>query len=79
MDESGKNLVRYEEPQPMILVNKNTTAYSELGATHVDDYNTPHALFAPSRLLGMLRDATVGHGRMPASPAWPLLNKNTNP
>jgi len=35
----GRNLVRYEEPQPMILVNKNTTAYSELGATRVDDYS----------------------------------------
>lgn len=35
----GQNLVRYEEPQPMILVNKNTTAYSELGVTHIDDYS----------------------------------------
>ena len=35
----GKNLIRYEEPQPMILVNKNTTAYSELGTTHVDDFS----------------------------------------
>ena len=35
----GKNLIRYEEPQPMILVNKNTTAYSELGATRMEDYS----------------------------------------
>lgn len=35
----GKNLIRYEEPQPMVFTNKNTVPYTELGITNIDDYS----------------------------------------
>ena len=35
----GRNLIRYEEPQPMIFTNKSTVPYTELGATKMDDYS----------------------------------------
>lgn len=35
----GRNLIRYEEPQPMVFTNKNTVPYTELGATKIDDYS----------------------------------------
>ena len=35
----GRNLIRYEEPQPMIFTNKNTVPYTELGITKIDDYS----------------------------------------
>ena len=62
----GKNLIRYEEPQPMVFTNKNTVPYTELGITNIDVHRNRSSFDQVFRLPpGAHHDEIGDRGRDP--------------